>query len=378
MKGKIFLVGEQGKLEPMLETDYVNESELQKLLAKYWDLLPGDQIDPDEPRRWLFIGREIGIPGGTGEADWLSLDHLFLDQDAVPTFVECKRAKDTRARREVVAQMLDYAANGTVYWTAERLKQRANEDLETGQLDERVLTLLGPEAEMDVSAFWKKVDENLAVGRVRLIFVLDEAPRELRRLVEFLNEQMQETEVFLVEIKQFKGNANLHTLVPRLVGQTEKSLQKKRSGFTRKPLEEIYSDIGKHSPVELALAQDIEKFLREELGAEVFTTANGFAPRFDVGGVEYYPLKVREGRDGAKIVVWFQYLKKKSAFTDEIARTALLAKLNSIPGVGLPPDNIGGKPSFPISALTDPKAMEEFKSAVKWILAVATGMPAVT
>jgi len=38
------------------------------------------------------------------------LDHLLLDQDGIPTFVECKRASDTRIRREVVAQMLDYAA----------------------------------------------------------------------------------------------------------------------------------------------------------------------------------------------------------------------------------------------------------------------------
>src|SRR4026209_922941 len=111
MKGTIFLVGEAGTLAPMQETDYVNEAELQSLLARYCDLLPGDQIDPEEPRRWLFIGREVGVPGGEGEADWLSLDHLFLDQDAIPTFVECKRASDTRARREVVAQMLDYAAN---------------------------------------------------------------------------------------------------------------------------------------------------------------------------------------------------------------------------------------------------------------------------
>ena len=39
--------------------------------------------------------------------------------------VECKRASDTRTRREVVAQMLDYAANGTQYWPIDRLRQAA-------------------------------------------------------------------------------------------------------------------------------------------------------------------------------------------------------------------------------------------------------------
>ncbi|MFI0718271.1 hypothetical protein [Streptomyces sp. NPDC021224] len=37
------------------------------------------------------------------------MDHLFVDADAVPTLVKVNRAADTRIRREVVGQMLDYA-----------------------------------------------------------------------------------------------------------------------------------------------------------------------------------------------------------------------------------------------------------------------------
>jgi hypothetical protein len=40
----------------------------------------------------------------------------------VPTLVEVKRSSDTRIRREVVGQMLDYAANAVVYWPLERLR----------------------------------------------------------------------------------------------------------------------------------------------------------------------------------------------------------------------------------------------------------------
>ncbi|MBK9978490.1 MAG: hypothetical protein IPP20_11280 [Gemmatimonadetes bacterium] len=47
---------------------------------------------------------------------------MFLDQDAVPTLVEVKRSSDTRIRREVVGQMLDYAANAVAFWPAERLQ----------------------------------------------------------------------------------------------------------------------------------------------------------------------------------------------------------------------------------------------------------------
>ena len=83
------------------------------------------KINPENPRRWLLVRREMGVPAEEGGGSVGSLDHLYLDQDGIPTFVECKRAADTRSRREVVAQMLDYAANGTEYWPMERLRQAA-------------------------------------------------------------------------------------------------------------------------------------------------------------------------------------------------------------------------------------------------------------
>lgn len=125
-KPKIFLVGDNKEhLITLEETGYVEEAVLQDYLVDYPDLLPGDQIDPENPRRWLLVAQEMGVPDEQDGSGRWSLDHLFLDQDGIPTFVECKRAVDTRARREVVAQMLDYAANGIEYWTLDRLRQAA-------------------------------------------------------------------------------------------------------------------------------------------------------------------------------------------------------------------------------------------------------------
>ncbi len=55
-------------------------------------------------------------------SDRWSVDDLFVDQDAVPTLVEVKRSSDTRIRREVVGQMLDYAANAVAHWELERIR----------------------------------------------------------------------------------------------------------------------------------------------------------------------------------------------------------------------------------------------------------------
>lgn len=234
---KIFLVDPVGKrLMPMLSTKYLNEDQLQRYLADYSDLIPGDQIDPESPRRWLLVAREIGVPGTEGETGRWSLDHLFLDQDGTPTFVECKRATDTRTRREVVAQMLDYAANGLTYWTMDRLRQAAAETAQRRQtdLDTLLLALLDSEEPADVEGFWRNVEAKLRSGQVRLIFVVDEAPRELRRLVEFLNEKMNDVEVLIVEVKQYQGEG--HTaLAPRVLGITESARAQKTEGAGRKP-----------------------------------------------------------------------------------------------------------------------------------------------
>jgi ribosomal protein L7Ae-like RNA K-turn-binding protein len=223
-RGRIFLIGqEENRLIPMDETPYPSEDILQVLLANYPDLLPGDQISPENARRWFLISREVDVPGDIDEAGRWSLDHLFLDQDGIPTFVECKRAADTRSRREVVAQMLDYAANGIEYWAIDRLRQAATETARSRNrsLDQEILSLIGTEDEAEIERFWQQVENNLRAGKVRLIFVADSTSKELRRLVEFLNDKMSDVEVLAVEIKQFLGGDNQKALVSRVVGLTE-------------------------------------------------------------------------------------------------------------------------------------------------------------
>lgn len=108
MSDSIFLLGDDGVLTEVTSSPYASEADLQKLLADHVHLLPGAQVNRDNPRRWLLVKREAGIPNQEGGGDWWSVDHLVVDQDAIPTFVEVKRASDTRSRREGVAQMLDY------------------------------------------------------------------------------------------------------------------------------------------------------------------------------------------------------------------------------------------------------------------------------
>ena len=47
-----------------------------------------------------------------------ALDHLLIDQDAIPTLVEVKRSENSEIRRAIVGQMLDYAAHARHTWSA--------------------------------------------------------------------------------------------------------------------------------------------------------------------------------------------------------------------------------------------------------------------
>ena len=117
--GGIFHITPAGELVQLRQAPYLEEAVLQDFLARHPKLIPGGDIDAAEPRRFLLVGREVAIPGDDAGIGWI--DHLFVDQDATPTFVEVKRATDTRIRREVVAQVLDYVSNAVVQWTGRDL-----------------------------------------------------------------------------------------------------------------------------------------------------------------------------------------------------------------------------------------------------------------
>lgn len=237
MTGHIFNIQDDETLVEMNEQPFENEDIFQTLLEKYPNLLAGDQINSAAPRRWLLVRREMGVPGEEAASDRWSLDHLFLDQDAIPTLVEVKRSSDTRIRREVVGQMFDYAANAVVYWPLEKLIAEFEKQCEADGVDpdDRLAEFLGEDT--DSEDFWNAVKTNLQAGKLRMLFVADKIPNELRRIIEFLNVQMDPAEVLAVEIKHYVGTG-LKTLVPRVIGQTAEAQSRKGTTSRKGPLTE--------------------------------------------------------------------------------------------------------------------------------------------
>ena len=168
MNETIFLLNNNGQLVEMNEAGYLSEDLLQKLLADYPSLISGSQINPERPRRWLLISREFGVSDDRDSGQRWSLDHLFIDQEGTPTLVEVKRSTDTRIRREVIGQILDYAANAVSYWTIEEIKYRFEESCKVLNQDVDLALSDFLQNELEPEIFWETAKTNLKAGKIRM------------------------------------------------------------------------------------------------------------------------------------------------------------------------------------------------------------------
>ena len=375
MGAGIFLIRDDNELVELVSRAYDSEDLLQGLLAKYPNLLAGDQIDPINPRRWLLLNREMSVPAEQDGAGRWSLDHLLLDQDAVPTLVEVKRSTDSRIRREVVGQMLDYAANAVAYLPVEKLRAAFEARCAAASLQpaEELGSFLG--SEINTDEFWHKVKTNLQAGRIRLVFVADEIPPELRRIVEFLNQQMDPAEVLAVEIRQYVGG-NLRSLIPRVFGQTEQAQQKK-SGFGSAAPKwtedrffrelEVRNDSTAVTVARRLLDWAVAHNASLDYGSG--TQSGSIFVVFSHKGTSTWPIALWTY---GTIEIQFQHILKGPAFGPEERRRELQRRLNGIPGVSIGDEGLNRRPNIRMTLLSDSQSMKVFIDTLDWVVSRST------
>jgi len=360
MTDPIFLFSSNDTLTPLNEKLYEKEEDLQAIIADHPELIVSVTESVGD---LVLVKREAGVPGGENEGDAFSLDHLFFDSDGVPTLIEVKRSSDTRIRREVVGQMLDYAAHAGPYWSVDTLKAMFVETWTAlGEDPDAVIDSFLSD-ETDPEQFWQRVKINLQAGRMRLIFAADTIPRRLKRVVEFLNDQMDPCEVLAVEIRQFTGEGGLRMVAPRMVGQSVIAGQRK--GMTQKRKwnhEDFISELTRTSSPDLVpviehiLAWAKEKGLRIWWGEGY--TMGSFYPIHDISK---HSFQVVAFWTTGKCEVFFHVMKKRyKAFESREQRLEFLQRLNAITGAGISTDRIDGAPKFDFSVLRDEQTLNEF------------------
>jgi hypothetical protein len=367
----IFHLDNNGNLTELNEANYISEDLLQQLLADYPNLISGSQINSFRPRRWLLISREFRVPDDKDASGRWSLDHLFIDQDGIPTLVEVKRSTDTRIRREVIGQVLDYAANAVSYWTIEEIMYRFEEQCKELNKDSLITIQDFLQNEIEPLNFWELTKTNLKAGKIRMLIIADSIPKELQRIIEFLNEQMTPAEILGMEIKQFIGQDNIKTLVPRVIGQTTAADNNKgvnkmaENNWTE---ETFLTELTNQCGIEVAnVVIHILNWLKPQMSRIWYGAARRgcMVPVFKHLGVDRFLFAIWTT---GTIEIYFQWHKTKPPFDNEQKRIELLNKLNQINGVNISLDKISGRPNISLSLLVDNNELQKFIKIYKWFI----------
>lgn len=360
----IFLVGPDNMLTELNRADYDSEDLFQRLLGDHPALL---RLAGGREGKLLLIRREQPVHDAANGSDRWSLDHLFLDREGVPVLVEVKQASDTRARREVVAQMLDYAANGVAYWPIDRIVQ-AYHDTATAagvEPDHHLASFLDNE---DAEPFWRAVEANLRSGRVRMLFVADRIPKELARIVEFLNEQMRPAEVLAIEIEQFTSPTGIRTMVPRVVGQTERAQSAKAVTEPAERLSETQwlDSLEKlHGTAARKGAEGLAAFLRAEgFDVGISNSQDSLAGSLiQPNGKRTWIFFMR--KTSGRLETSLQNLSAVDGYRDEDSRREVLERIRALPIQSVRATaKLNGWPSFALEELRNPSHMSAFEGLV--------------
>lgn len=356
MAGTIFWKKENGELLELCEMPYDSENVFQELIEKNPKILAGDQIDPNDPCRWVLLSREMGIPSAVNGGNQWFLDHLFVDHKGIPTLVEVKRSTDTRIRREVVGQMLEYAANATEYWNVEDLERLYEASGRT------LANELGFDEEQQED-FWENVKNNLKSGKIRLLFVADTIPQTLLRMIEFLNDQMTNTEVLGLEIKQYRSGNDRQLFVPRIVGRTVQGAEVKRAGNIRWDADSFLGEVERVGGAEIR--NRAERIMKD-------FSAMGCRVRFGRGYTHSSIVLIYDGKfkkvqlisvypwtKGVYFEIDFQHFKEP--FDTLESRRLLREDFEKALGVSIAETKLNSHPTFPLGVLLDEQKYAGFK-----------------
>jgi len=132
---------------------YSDEGKLQGMLFKDPKIIPIEDIFPDSKNNIILVLREVGLPGSG------SIDLLGIDNNGNIYIIETKLASNSEVKREVIGQVLEYAAfleEQEINWLDDITKKQTNRSIE--QNFEHV-------ANWSKKNFLQSLQDNLVGGR---------------------------------------------------------------------------------------------------------------------------------------------------------------------------------------------------------------------
>jgi len=218
---------------PLAETSAErNEAWLQALLHDNPDLIPMDAICPGTGP-YLPVCRELAIPKAGSP---VFLDLFGVTPQGKPVLIECKLWRNPQARREVIAQALEYASL-IRQWSygdlSARLKSKLGSDGDNPLYD----AVADFDGVTDEAAFVDNVSACLKAGDFILIIAGDGIRSDVQAIADHLNDGGSTARLALLEFQLFEDETGILTIIPSVPMRTEVLTQRVILSNDGSPLE---------------------------------------------------------------------------------------------------------------------------------------------
>lgn len=156
-----------------------SEGWLQRMLFRFPQSLPVGELEPGFGR---LVPVALELPTSAG-----FVDNLYVTPEGNLVIAECKLWRNPEARREVVAQIIDYA-HRMARWTYADLEQavRSATDADGQRITRSLYEFVQGDDALDEAAFVDAVSRNLRLGRLLLLIVGDGIREGAETLVDYL------------------------------------------------------------------------------------------------------------------------------------------------------------------------------------------------
>jgi hypothetical protein len=191
-----------------------DEQWLQQLIHRHPTCIPMDQIEPGLPEL-VPVCMELPLPSGY-------LDNLLMTPEGDIVIVEVKLFHNPQARREVVAQALDYASSLFRMNYDQLEKAVLQADFDGGEKPSRLYDQFGDADTLDEPGYVDAVNMNLRNGRIVVLVIGDGIRSDAEDLTDGLQSHAGFHFTFaLIELAVFQGLSEDDLLVvPRTLTKT--------------------------------------------------------------------------------------------------------------------------------------------------------------
>ena len=245
-----------------------DEKWLQQIIHRHPEILPIEELEPSyQPA--VPACMEMRTPQGF-------IDNFYITPQGNLIFAECKLWRNPDARREVVAQVLDYIA-GMSRWTCEDLEDavmKARGDSGPGTMRKLHDLIKGKPESLDEPRFNDAVSRNLRLGRGLFLIVGDGIREGVETLVNHVNAHPGlHFSLALVEMVKYRlPDGGGYLLQPRTMARTvnvERAVVRIENG-TAWPSASVQSPVlaAGNTSQNLTEEEFFEKF-REGLGGDL-------------------------------------------------------------------------------------------------------------